>query len=139
MTLNWNAEPILSNASAATFLEVNSFQIDTGTGIAFEISKNHIFTWLWTETKDMHLKHQPEMVKMVEHEILLADRIDKNKMKEMAKKDHAMAHQHANSLLLEPNEVGEIVWRFSTSAQLEVACNVPGHYETGMVAKIIKE
>ena len=37
-------EPILSNASAATFLEVNSFQIDTGTGIAFEISKNHIFT-----------------------------------------------------------------------------------------------
>ena len=90
-------------------------------------------------TKDMHLKHQPEMVKMVEHEILLADRIDKNKMKEMAKKDHAMAHQHANSLLLKPNEVGEIVWRFSTSAQLEVACNVPGHYETGMVAKIIKE
>ncbi len=90
-------------------------------------------------TKEMHLKHQPEMAKMVEHEILLADKIDKNKMKEMAKKDHAMAHKHANSLLLEPNETGEIVWKFSTNAKLEIACNVPGHYETGMIAKIIKD
>ena len=34
----------------------------------------------------MHLKHQPEMQMMVEHEILLADKIDKKKMMEMAKK-----------------------------------------------------
>ena len=73
------------------------------------------------------------------HEILLADKIDKNKMKEMAKMDHAMAHKHANSVLLEPNETGEIIWDFSTSANLEIACNVPGHYETGMIAKIIKD
>ena len=90
-------------------------------------------------TKEMHLKHQPEMAKMVENEILLADKIDKNKMKEMAKIDHAMAHKHSNSVLLEPGETGEIVWKFNTSSKLEVACNVPGHYETGMVAKIIKD
>ena len=90
-------------------------------------------------TKEMHIKHQPEMAKMVEHEILLADTIDKNKMKEMAKTDHAMAHKHANSVLLEPNETGEIIWKFNTSAKLEIACNVPGHYEAGMVAKIIKD
>ena len=90
-------------------------------------------------TKEMHLKHQPEMAKMVENEILLADKIDKNKMKEMAKIDHAMAHKHANSVLLEPGETGEIVWKFNTSSKLEVACNVPGHYKTGMVAKIIKD
>tara|TARA_A100001011_G_scaffold100885_1_gene106258 strand:- start:5326 stop:5826 length:501 start_codon:yes stop_codon:yes gene_type:complete len=90
-------------------------------------------------TKEMHIKHQPEMAKMVEHEILLADRIDKNKMKKMAKMDHAMAHKHAKSVLLEPNKSGEIIWKFSTSAKLEIACNVPGHYETGMIAKIIKD
>ena len=90
-------------------------------------------------TKKMHLKHQPEMQKMVEHGIILADKIDKNKMKIMAKDDHAMAHKHANSLLLEPKETGQIVWKFNTNTNLEVACNVPGHYETGMVAKIIKE
>ncbi len=89
-------------------------------------------------TKEMHLKHQPEMVKMVENEILLADRIDKNKMMEMAKTDHAMAHKHSNSVLLEPNGTGEIIWKFNTSSKLEIACNVPGHYEAGMVAKIIK-
>ena len=30
-------------------------------------------------TKEMHLKHQPEMAKMVENEILLADKIDRKK------------------------------------------------------------
>ena len=90
-------------------------------------------------TKEMHIKHQPEMQKMVEMEILLADKIDKEKMKEMAKKDHAMAHKHANSLLLEPKEKGEIIWKFSSSAKLEIACNVPGHYEAGMVAKITQD
>ena len=87
-------------------------------------------------TKEMHIKHQPEMMKMVEHEILLADRIDKEKMKEMAKKDHSMAHSHSNSVLLEPNEIGEIIWKFNNDANLEAACNVPGHYEAGMIANI---
>ena len=87
-------------------------------------------------TKEMHIKHQPEMMKMVENQILLADKIDKKKMKEMAKKDHSMAHSHSNSVLLEPNEIGEIIWKFSTNAILEAACNVPGHYEAGMVADI---
>ena len=122
------------------YYEPNKIKVQKGETIKF-IVKNvgelvHEYN---IATKDMHLKHQPEMAKMVEHEILLADRIDKNKMKQMAQKDHAMAHKHANSLLLEPNQTGEIVWKFNTSAKLEVACNVPGHYETGMVAKIIKD
>ena len=89
-------------------------------------------------TKDMHIKHQPEMMKMVEHQILLADKIDKKKMKEMAKKDHSMGHSHSNSLLLEPNQSGELIWKFSVNTNLEAACNVPGHYQTGMIAKISK-
>ena len=84
----------------------------------------------------MHLKHQPEMIKMVEYEILLADKIDKIKMKEISKKDHSMSHSHANSVLLEPNKSGEIIWKFNTDSKLEAACNIPGHYESGMIAKI---
>ena len=87
-------------------------------------------------TKEMHLKHQPEMMKLVENEILLANKIDKKKMKEMAKEDHSMGHSHSNSVLLEPNENGEIIWKFNTEVKLEIACNIPGHYETGMIAKI---
>ena len=87
-------------------------------------------------TKEMHIKHQPEMAKLVEHEILLADKIDHEKMKKMAKKDHSLGHSHSNSVLLEPNETGEIIWKFSKNISLEMACNMPGHYETGMVGKI---
>ena len=89
-------------------------------------------------TKEMHFKHQPEMMKMVENQILLADKIDKKKMKEMAKKDHSMAHSHSNSVLLEPNQSAELIWKFSANTDLEAACNVPGHYQAGMIAKISK-
>ena len=87
-------------------------------------------------TKEMHIKHQPEMMKMVENEILLANRIDKKKMKKMAKKNHSMGHSHSNSVLLEPNQSAELIWKFSNDTNLEAACNVPGHYESGMVANI---
>ena len=87
-------------------------------------------------TKKMHLQHQPEMMRMVENEILLVDRIDRKKMKEMSKKDHSMSHSHSNSVLLEPNQSAELIWKFSTDASLEAACNVPGHYDVGMIAKI---
>jgi uncharacterized cupredoxin-like copper-binding protein len=87
-------------------------------------------------TKKMHLKHQPEMMMMMQMGILLPTKLDMKKMKEASKTNHAMSHSHSNSLLLEPNNKGEIVWKFSTNAELEVACNVPGHYQAGMVSKV---
>ena len=122
------------------YYEPNEITVEKGETVKF-IVKNmgELVHELNIATKEMHIKHQPEMAKMVEHEILLADRIDKNKMKEMAKMDHSMAHKHDNSVLLEPNDTGEIIWKFSTTAKLEIACNVPGHYEAGMIAKIIKD
>jgi len=87
-------------------------------------------------TKEMHIKHQPEMMMMVENEIILSDKVDKEKMREIAKKNPAMGHSHSNSVLLSPGEKGELVWKFSNKAKLEAACNVPGHYEVGMIAKI---
>ena len=90
-------------------------------------------------TKEMHIKHQPEMERLVEHEILLGDKIDMVKMKEMSKKDHSLSHSHSNSIMLEPKKTGEIIWKFSKNIDLEMACNVPGHYQVGMVGKIVVE
>ena len=87
-------------------------------------------------TKEMHIKHQSEMMMLVENEILLPDRIDKTKMKNMAKKNPSMAHSHSNSVLLSPGERGELVWKFNNKVKLEAACNVPGHYEAGMISTI---
>ena len=57
----------------------------------------------------MHKKHRPEMERMVENEILLADTIDREKMKKMAKMDKAMGQSHSNSVLLAPKEKGDLV------------------------------
>ena len=119
------------------FYEPNEIKVKKGETIKFKVYNFGEFVHEFNiATKEMHLKHQPEMMKLVENEILLANKIDKKKMKEMAKKDHSMSHSHSNSVLLEPNENGEIIWKFNTEAKLEAACNIPGHYETGMIAKI---
>jgi len=44
--------------------------------------------------------------------------------------DSDMAHSDPNSLLLEPSEVGEVIWTFDGDATLELSCNVPGHRES---------
>ena len=119
------------------YFEPSKIIVKKGETIKFFVSNYGVLVHEFNiATKEMHIKHQPEMMKMVENQILLPDKIDKKKMKEMVKKDHSMAHSHSNSVLLEPNQSAELIWKFSSDKNLEVACNVPGHYETGMVANI---
>ena len=114
--------------------EINVKKNETVKFIVFNVGELvHEFN---ISTKEMHIKHQPEMMMMVENEILLPDRIDKEKMKQIAKKNPSMGHSHSNSVLLSPGEKGELVWKFNNKVKLEAACNVPGHYEVGMIAKI---
>ena len=88
-------------------------------------------------TKKMHINHETEMMKLIENEILLGDKIDYKKMKELAKTDHSMSHSHSNSVLLEPRKTGEIIWKFNVDTKIEAACNIPGHYESGMIFNLI--
>ena len=119
------------------YYEPSSFQIKSGETIKFEVENAGMLVHEFNiANKMMHMKHQPEMLKMFESEILLADTIDKEKMKKMAKIDKAMGHSHSNSVLLEPKQKGEIIWRFDNAVNIEVACNVPGHYQVGMIAKV---
>ena len=117
--------------------EPNLFKIKAGETIKFEIENAgdlvHEFN---IANKMMHLKHQPDMEKMVENEILLVDSIDKKKMEQMSKIDKTMAHSHNNSILLEPKQKGNIIWKFDNAVNIEIACNVPGHYQAGMIAKV---
>jgi uncharacterized cupredoxin-like copper-binding protein len=119
------------------YYEPSSFQIKAGETIKFEVENAgklvHEFN---IANKMMHTKHQPEMLKMVENGILLAFSIDKEKMKKMAKMDKSMGHSHSNSVLLEPKQKGNIIWKFDNAVNIEVACNVPGHYQAGMIAKV---
>ena len=119
------------------FYEPNEIKVKKGETIKFKVYNFGEFVHEFNiATKEMHLKHQPEMMKMVENEILLSNKIDKKQMKKLSKIDHSMSHSHSNSVLLEPNQIGEIIWKFSTDLNLEAACNIPGHYDVGMIAKI---
>ena len=119
------------------YYEPSKFSIKSGETIKFEvINAGELVHEFNIANAMMHKKHQPEMEKMVENEILLAGSIDKDKMKKMAKTDKAMAHSHSNSVLLEPKEKGDIVWKFENAMNIEIACNVPGHYQVGMIAKV---
>ena len=119
------------------YYEPSNFSIQSGETIKFEVTNAgelvHEFN---IANAMMHKKHQPEMEKMVENEILFADSIDRDKMKKMAKIDKSMGHSHSNSVLLEPKQNGDIIWKFENAVNIEVACNVPGHYQAGMIAQV---
>ena len=119
------------------YYEPSSFLIEAGETIKFEVENVGMLVHEFNiANKMMHIKHQPEMYKMAENGILLAFSIDKEKMKKMAKMDKSMGHSHSNSVLLEPKQKGEIIWKFINAVNIEIACNVPGHYQAGMIAKV---
>ena len=119
------------------YYEPSSFRIKEGETIKFEVENAGMLVHEFNiANKMMHMKHQPEMIKMAENGILLAFSIDKEKMKKMAKMDKSMGHSHSNSVLLEPKQKGDIIWKFDNAVNIEVACNVPGHYQAGMIAKV---
>jgi uncharacterized cupredoxin-like copper-binding protein len=82
-------------------------------------------------TLHMHQEHQMEMAKMMQMGMMTATTLNHEKM------NHGgMKHDDANSVLLEPGKSAELIWKFTQPRKLEFACNVPGHYEAGMVGSI---
>jgi len=86
-------------------------------------------------TAAMHVSHQKEMEMMMEHGALEADKINHDMMKMDMGNGRTMAHNDPNSVLLEPGKSSEVIWKFTTTSGLEFACNVPGHYDSGMVGE----
>ena len=89
-------------------------------------------------TAAMHMDHQKEMAMMAQHGMLTPTGVDPK----MMKMDHGnmpgmdMKHDDPNTVLVAPGETKELVWTFSKAMELEFACNIPGHYESGMVGKV---
>lgn len=86
-------------------------------------------------TAAMHAEHQKEMATMMDHGMITATGIDE-KMMHMDMGGQTMTHDDPNTVLVAPGETKELVWKFAKAMQLEFACNIPGHYESGMAGKI---
>lgn len=123
------------------FYEPEAITVKAGETVRFKIAnKGTLLHEFGLGTAAMHAAHQKEMLVMMEHGMIEADRINHERMK----MDHGpgqmpMSHSHGadqGSVLVEPGKSAEIVWKFPKEATLEFACNVPGHYESGMMGPI---
>lgn len=117
--------------------EPESIAVQAGETVHFVIRNEGVFVHEFNiGTAAMHAAHQEEMMMMVEHGVLEPDRINRERMKMDMGGGKTMEHDDPNSVLLEPGKTGEIVWTFTRATDLEFACNVPGHYDAGMVGKL---
>ncbi len=88
-------------------------------------------------TPEMHREHQHQMTMMMTHGTLTPTGIKKSAMPmDHSKMGMPMAHDDPNSVLIEPGKTGELTWTFKAAQGLEFACNIPGHYQAGMMGKI---
>ena len=91
----------------------------------------------------MHAEHQKQMMQMQASGMLNATGMGKMDHSAMGHGDMAsmgnmggMKHDDSNSVLVEPGKTAELTWTFSKATGLEFACNIPGHYQAGMMGKI---
>ncbi|CRL47828.1 copper-resistant cuproprotein CopI [Pseudomonas sp. URMO17WK12:I11] len=85
----------------------------------------------------MHAKHQQEMLQMQQSGMLAPNGMKEMDHGAMAGMDHGMMkHDDPNSVLVEPGKTAELTWTFTKASSLEFACNIPGHYQAGMVGKL---
>jgi uncharacterized cupredoxin-like copper-binding protein len=73
------------------------------------------------------------------HEFSIGDSASQRAHAAMMKKMPDMKHENdPTALTLAPGETKELTWRFDkdVKGQIELACQMPGHYDGGMVSKI---
>lgn len=120
------------------FYEPETITVTAGETIRFKVrNAGELVHEFNVGSPEMHAAHKDEMMMMMQHGVLMPDRIDAKAAKAMqASMGHGM-HDDPNSVLLEPGKTGEVIWTFPASGeiQIEFACNVPGHYESGMVGE----
>lgn len=71
------------------------------------------------------------------HEMVLGTIKELKGHAESMRKSPEMEHADPNQVTVDPGKTGELVWQFTKTGTFDFACLVPGHFEAGMVGKII--
>jgi uncharacterized cupredoxin-like copper-binding protein len=126
------------------YYEPGSVQVKAGETVRFVLKNEgallHEFS---LGDAAMHAEHQKHMLMMQQMGMLTPTGMQQDMSKmdhsqhDMSGMDHGkMAHDDPNTVLLEPGQSAELIWTFSQSSGLEFACNIPGHYQAGMVGAV---
>lgn len=71
------------------------------------------------------------------HEMVLGTPQALKEHADMMKKHPGMEHEEPSMTHVKPGASGEIVWQFTKAGDFQFACLLPGHFEAGMVGKVV--
>lgn len=119
------------------YFEPERIAVQAGETVRFKLNNQGALVHEFSlGTPAMHEASQDMMQMMVEHGVIQGGTLNRERMQMDMGGGHSMAHDEPGSVLLAPGESAEIVWTFGQPATIEFACNVPGHYQAGMVGEI---
>lgn len=72
----------------------------------------------------------------IEHEFTIGSMAEQMKHREMMKSMSSHAHDSGSSITVKPGKAKQLLWHFHGDKNVELACNIPGHAEAGMVKAI---
>jgi len=71
------------------------------------------------------------------HEMVFGTLTELKAHAELMKKFPGMEHDEPFMAHVAPGKSGEIVWQFTKAGEFYYGCLVPGHFEAGMVGKVV--
>jgi uncharacterized cupredoxin-like copper-binding protein len=71
------------------------------------------------------------------HEMVLGTMQELKAHAELMRKHPGMEHDEPHMAHVAPGKAGEIGWRFTKAGTYYYGCLIPGHFESGMVGKVI--
>lgn len=132
------------------YFEPESLEVKAGETVRFLVkNQGSLLHELNLGSAATHAEHQQEMLKMQQSGMLTPTGMNHA----MGQMDHdamghaqpaggalehgqMMRHDDPNSVLVEPGQSAELTWTFAQATALEFACNIPGHYQAGMVGTL---
>jgi uncharacterized cupredoxin-like copper-binding protein len=75
----------------------------------------------------------------IKHEIVLGTMRELKEHAEMMKNHPEMEHDEPYMAHVAPGKTGRIVWQFTTPGEYYYGCLIPGHFEAGMIGKVVVE
>jgi uncharacterized cupredoxin-like copper-binding protein len=73
----------------------------------------------------------------VMHEIVIGTPQELRTHAELMRKHPNMEHDEPYMAHVSPGKKGQIVWTFNRAGEFEFACLIPGHFEAGMIGRIV--
>ena len=71
------------------------------------------------------------------HEMVIGTPEDLAEHAELMKRFPDMEHDAPHMAHVKPGATGEIVWRFNRTGTFQFACLAPGHFDAGMVGRVV--